>query len=94
MNHHAHIHQLYHFPYRFRQLVFFMLIFSFTFSIFCPSVTASAADTSSGQEISSGHKTVTVGYYLKKDFQEGMGDDKPKSGYSYEYLQKIASYTG
>ncbi len=71
-----------------------MLIFSFTFSIFCPSVTASAAETSSEQEISSGHKTVTVGYYLKKDFQEGMGDDKPKSGYSYEYLQKIASYTG
>ena len=71
-----------------------MLIFSFTFSIFCPSVATSAAETSSGQEISSGHKTVTVGYYLKKDFQEGMGDDKPKSGYSYEYLQKIASYTG
>ena len=88
MNHHTHFQQTQHFPYSFRQLVFFMLIFSFTFSIFCPSVTASAAETSSGQ------KTVTVGYYLKKDFQEGMGDDKPKSGYSYEYLQKIASYTG
>lgn len=88
MNHHTHFQQTQHFPHSFRQLVFFMLIFSFTFSIFCPSVTASAAETSSGQ------KTVTVGYYLKKDFQEGMGDDKPKSGYSYEYLQKIASYTG
>lgn len=88
MNHHTHFQQTQHFPYSFRQLVFFMLIFSFTFYIFCPSVTASAAETSSGQ------KTVTVGYYLKKDFQEGMGDDKPKSGYSYEYLQKIASYTG
>ena len=96
MNHHTHFQQTHHFPYSFRQLVFFMLIFSFTFtfSIFCPSVTASAAETSSEQEISSVHKTVTVGYYLKKDFQEGMGDDKPKSGYSYEYLQKIASYTG
>ena len=88
MNHHTHFQQIHHFLYSFRQLVFFMLIFSFTFSIFCPSVTASAAETSSEQ------KTVTVGYYLKKDFQEGMGDDKPKSGYSYEYLQKIASYTG
>nr|WP_288731101.1 transporter substrate-binding domain-containing protein [uncultured Anaerobutyricum sp.] len=88
MNHHTHFQQTQYFPYSFRQLIFFMLIFSFTFSIFCPSVTASAAETSSGQ------KTVTVGYYLKKDFQEGIGDDKPKSGYSYEYLQKIASYTG
>lgn len=88
MNHHTHFQQTQYFPYSFRQLIFFMLIFSFTFSIFCPSVTASAAKTSSGQ------KTVTVGYYLKKDFQEGIGDDKPKSGYSYEYLQKIASYTG
>lgn len=83
MNHHTHFQQTQHFPYSFRHLVFFMLIFSFTFSIFCPSVTASAAETSSEQ------KTVTVGYYLKKDFQEGIGDDKPKSGYSYEYLQKI-----
>ena len=91
MNHHTHFQQTHHFPYSFRQLVFFMLIFSFTFSIFCQSVTASASETSSG---SSEYKTVTVGYYLKKDFQEGMGDDKPKSGYSYEYLQKIASYTG
>jgi signal transduction histidine kinase/ABC-type amino acid transport substrate-binding protein/BarA-like signal transduction histidine kinase len=88
MNQHTHFQQTQHFPYSFRQLVFLMLIFSFTFSIFCPSVTTSAAETSSEQ------KTVTVGYYLKKDFQEGMGDDKPKSGYSYEYLQKIASYTG
>lgn len=67
--------------------VIFLLIFS-VFSILCPSVTTEASGTSSDQ------KTVTVGYYLKRDFQEGMGDDKPKSGYSYEYLQKIASYTG
>lgn len=37
---------------------------------------------------------VRVGYYEAKDFQEGMGDDQPKRGYGYEYLQKVASYTG
>ena len=46
MNHHTHFQQTQHFPYSFRQLVFFMLIFSFTFSIFCPSVNASSAETS------------------------------------------------
>lgn len=65
-----------------------LLIFFLIFSVFCPSVTTDAGEVSSDQ------KTVTVGYYFKKDFQEGMGDDKPKTGYSYEYLQKIASYTG
>ena len=38
--------------------------------------------------------TVKVGYYIRKSFQEGDKDWKPKSGYSYEYMQKIASYTG
>ena len=37
---------------------------------------------------------VRLGYYESKNFQEGASDDAPKSGYSYEYLQKIASYTG
>ena len=39
-------------------------------------------------------KAVRVGYYFSHNFQEGMDDASPKSGYSYEYLQKIASYTG
>lgn len=39
-------------------------------------------------------KTVRVGYYFFHNFQEGMEDSAPKSGYSYEYLQKLASYTG
>ena len=37
---------------------------------------------------------VQVGYYQRKDFQEGTSDGTPKSGYAYEYLQQIASYTG
>ena len=39
-------------------------------------------------------KAVRVGYYFSHNFQEGMDDASPKSGYSYEYLQKLASYTG
>lgn len=39
-------------------------------------------------------KTVRVGYYYSHNFQEGTADDEAKSGYSYEYLQKVASYTG
>ena len=39
-------------------------------------------------------ETVKVGYYFSNNFQEGMDDKAPKSGYSYEYLQKLASYTG
>ena len=39
-------------------------------------------------------ETVTIGYYEKQGFQEGCSDTAVKSGYSYEYVQKIASYTG
>lgn len=39
-------------------------------------------------------KTVKIGYYYSHNFQEGAGDNEVKSGYSYEYLQKLASYTG
>ena len=38
--------------------------------------------------------TVKVGYYSSHNFQEGASDHAYKSGYSYEYLQKVASYTG
>ncbi len=40
------------------------------------------------------YKTVRVGYYISDGFQEGDGTQVHRSGYSYEYLQKIASYTG
>ena len=39
-------------------------------------------------------KTVKIGYYEAHDFQEGADDSAAKSGYSYEYIQKVASYTG
>ena len=38
-------------------------------------------------------KTVKVGYYISEGFQEG-DDGALHSGYGYEYLQKVASYTG
>ena len=50
------------------------------------------ADTSAGD--GSSYETVKVGYYYSRSFQEGIGDDTMKSGFGYEYIQKIASYTG
>lgn len=40
------------------------------------------------------HKTVKIGYYQSHGFQEGDGDSTLRSGYGYEYLQKVSAYTG
>ena len=49
-------------------------------------ITASAA----------GHEgmTVRVGYYENEVFQEGAQEGTVKSGYAYEYYQKLSEYTG
>ncbi|MDD6190292.1 MAG: transporter substrate-binding domain-containing protein [Firmicutes bacterium] len=39
-------------------------------------------------------KTVRVGWYQSDMFQEGMKDGLIKTGYCYDYLQKVADYTG
>ncbi len=39
------------------------------------------------------YETVKVGYYISQGFQEGE-EGQLHSGYGYEYLQKVASYTG
>lgn len=39
-------------------------------------------------------KIVKVGYYENENFQEGASAGAVKSGYAYEYLQKIATYNG
>jgi len=39
-------------------------------------------------------KTVKIGWYHSHLFQEGMSDNVPKSGYSYDYIHKIADYNG
>lgn len=43
---------------------------------------------------SSAAKTVRIGWYHSALFQEGMSDDAVKSGYSYDYIHKIADYNG
>ena len=67
------------------------------------SATATSPDTTptsgtatlpaSGATPKSESKTVRVGYFTARNFQEG-GDDEHKRGAGYEYLQKIASLTG
>ncbi len=41
-----------------------------------------------------GREKVKVGWYNSDHFQEGSAETDIKSGYSYEYLQSIANYTG
>ena len=65
---------------------FFLMILLWTGILSFFSVKTFAADTADD-------KTVKVGYYLSRNFQEGNTDNSFKTGYSYEYLQKIASYT-
>lgn len=39
-------------------------------------------------------KVVRVGYYENEVFQEGAGEGKIRTGYAYEYYQKLSEYTG
>lgn len=39
-------------------------------------------------------KTVRVGYVWSTNFSEGSSDEEYKSGYAYDYLQKLSYYTG
>ena len=39
-------------------------------------------------------KVVKVGYYENENFQVGASEGAVKSGYAYEYFQKIATYSG
>ncbi|MDD6036005.1 MAG: transporter substrate-binding domain-containing protein, partial [Lachnospiraceae bacterium] len=55
------------------------------FVSFCPA-TVIAAETK--------QTTVRVGYYVNEHFQEGTSDADVKSGYGYEYLRKVAYYSG
>ena len=64
------------------QLVLALLLSAFSFS-------AAAADKEAGQT-----RKVRVGWYNSERFQEGGAEQDRKSGYSYEYLQDVANYTG
>ena len=67
-------------------LALLMLCISLLF-VLCARPTTVYADTPSES------KTVRVGYFTTRNFQEG-GEDEHKRGAGYEYLQKIASLTG
>ena len=65
----------------------FLLLFSLLFTAVCFSATADG-------EISEQSRKVRVGWYISERFQEGGAESNRKSGYSYEYLQDVANYTG
>ncbi len=67
-------------PFRALLLSFVILI-----AVICP-VSSVAADADS--------KPVRVGYYENEVFQEGAQPDAVKTGYAYEYYQKLSEYTG
>lgn len=39
-------------------------------------------------------QTIRLGYYESRGFQNGSSHEQAKSGYGYEYLQRVASYSG
>lgn len=58
--------------------------------VICPLIITSFSVKVSASE----NQKVRVGYYERKGFQEGMSDSTRKSGYAYEYLQRLSDYTG
>ena len=64
-----------------------LLLFLLLFSVLPFSAMAGGADAEQNQK-------VRVGWYNSERFQEGDTQQDRKSGYSYEYLQAVANYTG
>ena len=69
-------------------------IFTIMFVVMVLAIFGSMHLDSFAQNTKHNAKVVRVGYYAGTDFQNGAADYLLKSGYSYEYLQKIAYYTG
>ena len=64
-----------------------------------PAVPGSSAHESFADPVQSSSednsKEVRIGYYYGDEaFQDGFGDDERKSGYAYEYYQRLAPYAG
>ena len=78
---------------------------AFTSTALAQGNASAASSTSSGDTASSGAsaastatasantKIVRVGWYQSDMFQEGTSDEEAKSGFCYDYLQKVADYT-
>ena len=71
----------------YQKVILFSLLFSVLFTT-APVLCAGAANDTDNVE------KVKVGWYISDHFQEGDADGNQKSGYSYEYLQDVANYTG
>ncbi|MGN0733979.1 MAG: ATP-binding protein [Emergencia sp.] len=63
-------------------------------AVLCLIILIAAAIPGSAFASSRENRTVKVGYVWSSNFSEGRSDDEYKSGYAYEYLQKVAYYTG
>lgn len=50
--------------------------------------------TTLSQASDKNHGMIKVGYFNSNNFSEGTNNAEHKSGYAYEYLQKMASFTG
>lgn len=72
---------------RYKSRIIRTVIFLFFLSIFFCTVRIHAEDGTTQQ-------VVRVGWYQSEHFQKGAVSEQEKSGYSYDYLQKIAEYTG
>ena len=71
-----------------RRIVSLFIIVLLVFGVFRMPEVYAQTENDSGNE-----KIVRVGWYQSDMFQEGTGDDQIKSGYCYDYLQKVADYT-
>lgn len=53
------------------------------------------ADSQAGGSDGTERQTIRIGYYYGDPaFQDGFSDDERKSGYAYEYYQRLAPYAG
>ncbi|MBO4385072.1 MAG: GGDEF domain-containing protein [Clostridia bacterium] len=68
-----------------------MILFSLLLTLLYFALPFSAAAVGAEAEQ---HQKVRVGWYISERFQEGEAEQDRKSGYSYEYLQDVANYTG
>ncbi|MCR5746882.1 MAG: transporter substrate-binding domain-containing protein [Lachnospiraceae bacterium] len=54
----------------------------------------SNAEGKTGAGVETAATAVRIGWYNSDHFQEGSDESQMKSGYSYEYIQTVANYTG
>ena len=73
-----------------RRILAFFRLFFVSLAVFCMASSVFGKDHIHTVV----RKKLKVGYYENEAFQEGASDGAVKSGYAYEYLQKVSSLTG